>query len=118
MHIQYALDGYRQHFKKHPLETPPMTKFVCSNKNCRATHDVDPNGHCPKCKGADGSGWSTIPTDVPRRIRLDLHTPAETAIVEAMLAVEAAGGSLALTDAGTLLSKARDRVADHVEGIG
>jgi len=42
---------------------------------------------------------------------------AEIVITDAMLAVEHAGGSVALTDAITLLSKARDRVADHVEGI-
>ncbi len=43
-------------------------------------------------------------------------TPAEIAIINAMQAVEAAGASVALTDAVALLSKARDRVADHVEG--
>jgi hypothetical protein len=44
-------------------------------------------------------------------------TPAELAIVEAMRAVEDAGASPALTDAINLLQRARDRVADHVEGI-
>jgi hypothetical protein len=44
-------------------------------------------------------------------------SPAELAITAAMVAVEEAGASVALTDAVTLLAKARDRVADHVEGI-
>jgi hypothetical protein len=43
-------------------------------------------------------------------------TGAELAITETMGAVEKAGASVALTDAVILLSKARDRVADHVEG--
>ena len=33
-----------------------------------------------------------------------------------MIVVENAGGSLALTDAVTLLDKAKNRVADHAEG--
>jgi hypothetical protein len=44
-------------------------------------------------------------------------SPAELAITEAMHAVEKAGASIALTDAVILLGKARDRVADHEEGI-
>jgi hypothetical protein len=45
-------------------------------------------------------------------------TPAELAISEAIQAVEKVGASKALTDAVLLLSRARDRVADHVEGDG
>lgn len=52
---------------------------------------------------------------VPTRCDTSLMSPAELAITAAMVAVENAGGSVALTDAVTLLSKARDRVADHVE---
>jgi len=43
-------------------------------------------------------------------------SPAEIAINKAMHAVEEAGGSPALTAAVTLLSQARDKVADHIEG--
>jgi hypothetical protein len=43
--------------------------------------------------------------------------PAELAIVRAMQAVENAGGGAALTEAVALLAQARDRVADHVEGV-
>jgi hypothetical protein len=51
----------------------------------------------------------------PRRARLDLHTPAERAITEAIHAVEAAGCHTLLTEAVNLLADARDRVADFVE---
>lgn len=53
---------------------------------------------------------------IPTRCDLSLMTPAELAIVAAMRAVEEAGASIALTDALNMLSAARDRVADHVEG--
>jgi hypothetical protein len=56
------------------------------------------------------------PDGWPTRNDIQWFTPAELAIRAAMLAVENAGASTALTDAVTLLSKARDRVADHVEG--
>ena len=57
------------------------------------------------------------PDGIPTRIDSLWHTPAEKAITDAMAAVERhPGGSLALTEAIMLLAKARDRVADHVEG--
>lgn len=51
----------------------------------------------------------------PRRARLDLHTPAETAIHLAVQVVESAGAHVLLTDAVILLQQARDKVADFVE---
>lgn len=57
------------------------------------------------------------PDGIPTRSDMRYWTPAELAIWEAMGAVEAAGASPALTDALNLLIKARDRVADHVEGM-
>ncbi len=51
-----------------------------------------------------------------RRNDVHLWTPAEHAISAAIQAVEEAGASRALTDAIVLLGKARDRVADHLEG--
>ena len=51
----------------------------------------------------------------PRRNRLDLHTPAEKAIRDAMIAVEAVGGHRLLTHAVNLLSAAQECVADYVE---
>lgn len=55
------------------------------------------------------------PDGIPTRIDRHWMTVAELAIMDAMEAVEKAGASTALTDAVVLLSKARDRVADHVE---
>lgn len=44
-------------------------------------------------------------------------TPAETAITDAMAAVEAMPPDLRLTDAVVLLQQARDKVADFVDGV-
>lgn len=57
----------------------------------------------------------TMVDNFPRRSRLDLSTPAETAIRAAISAVEAAGAHPLLTDAVMLLDQARERVADFVE---
>lgn len=51
----------------------------------------------------------------PRRNRIDLYTPAETAIRDAMLVVEKTGGHPLLTEAVTLLGRAQERVADYAE---
>lgn len=51
----------------------------------------------------------------PRRNRVDLRTPAEKAITEALHATEAAGAHPLLTEASILLQQARDKVADFVE---
>lgn len=56
-------------------------------------------------------------TEVPRRICVDLYTPAERAIARAVDAVEAAGASVHLTDAVILLQQAKDKVADFVDGV-
>jgi len=65
-----------------------------------------------------GAPLSELRADgAPRRIDWNLQAPAERAIGDAMIAVEnIPGGSVALTEAVTLLSKARNRVADHLEG--
>lgn len=52
---------------------------------------------------------------LPRRIRIDMFTPAERAIYDAQQAVEMAGAHPRLTDAANLLSQARDAVADFVD---
>jgi len=51
----------------------------------------------------------------PRRNQLDLLTPAELAIFEAMQAVEKIGADEKLTEAVIILQKARDLVADFIE---
>lgn len=56
-------------------------------------------------------------TEIPRRIRVDLMTPAELAIHKAMHAVEEAGCDARLTEALTLLQQAREKVADFVDCI-
>lgn len=52
---------------------------------------------------------------IRRRNRIDQYTAAELAIREAMLKVEAAGCDPLLTEAITLLDKAKERVADYVD---
>jgi hypothetical protein len=57
------------------------------------------------------------PDGIPTRNDLNWHSEAEVQITCAMLTVEQSGGSRSLTEAVNCLSKARDCVADHVEGI-
>lgn len=52
----------------------------------------------------------------PRRICMDEWTPAELAIHEAVQAVEEAGADVRLTRAVILLQRARESVADYVDG--
>lgn len=51
----------------------------------------------------------------PRRSRLDLYTPAELAIHNAIQEVEKAGCDEKLTEAIILLCKAKDYVSDFVD---
>ena len=55
--------------------------------------------------------------EVPRRIRIDLFSEAEKAIYDATWVVERAGAHPHLTDAVVLLQKAREAVADFVDGV-
>jgi hypothetical protein len=55
--------------------------------------------------------------EVPRRVRRDLWTPCEYAIAVAIWMVEEAGTDPRLTDAVILLSRAKDRVSDFVDGV-
>lgn len=52
-----------------------------------------------------------------RRNRIDLFTPAEKAIFDAVGVVEAAGADVRLTKAVCLLQEARAAVADFVDGV-
>jgi hypothetical protein len=54
--------------------------------------------------------------DIPRRAHLDLNTPAELAIRDAVNAVERMGADVLLTEAVVLLGQAREKVADYVDG--
>lgn len=53
---------------------------------------------------------------IPRRNRIDLSTPAELAIRNAVDAVESAGCDVRLTNAINKLHEARELVADFVDG--
>jgi SHS2 domain-containing protein len=55
--------------------------------------------------------------DYQRRIRLDLMTPAELAIYNAMLEVEKIGADKRLTEAVIKLQDARTLVADFIDGV-
>jgi len=55
--------------------------------------------------------------EIPRRIDAQRYVPAETAIRAAMQAVEAMSADPRLTDAVCLLAKAKDLVADFVDGV-
>ena len=53
--------------------------------------------------------------EIPRRNRLDLNVPAEKAIYDAMQEVEKLPADVKLTEALTLLAKAKDLVSDFVD---
>lgn len=53
--------------------------------------------------------------NLPRRYDINMYTPAERAITDAMYAVEHAGCHLLLTDAIILLEQARNKVSDYVD---
>lgn len=65
--------------------------------------------HCKICGEEYGMN------ETPRRIQVDLMTPAELAIREAMRIVEDAGADPLLTDAVVLLGQAKEKVADFVD---
>lgn len=66
----------------------------------------------------DGTRPAKRPDGWPTRGDMSLWTEAEHKISQTVEVVERAGASKALTDAVILLNKARERVADHVEGKG
>jgi hypothetical protein len=65
-------------------------------------------------------GWNNmlIVDGFPRRNRVDLYTPMERAVSDAIQAVEASFAHPRMTDAVSLLGKAMDAVADAVEDEG
>lgn len=50
-----------------------------------------------------------------RRFRLDLHTPAELAIYNAVQEVEKLGADVRLTDIVVMLGKTKDLLSDYVD---
>ncbi len=55
--------------------------------------------------------------EFPRRIRLDRMVPAEKAIYNAMQEVEKLSADVKLTEAVTLLSRAKDLVSDFIDDL-
>lgn len=55
-------------------------------------------------------------TRIPRRVRVDLMSPAELAIRNAIIMVELSGANVHLTDAVNLLHNAQESVADYIDG--
>lgn len=55
--------------------------------------------------------------NVPRRIRVDLLSKAELAIRKAIIVVEEMPPDTRLTQAVVLLSQAKDKVADYIDGV-
>ena len=53
--------------------------------------------------------------EIPRRSRLDLNTPAEKAIYDAIQEVEKIGADPKLTNIVVMLGKARDLLSDFVD---
>lgn len=52
---------------------------------------------------------------IPRRMRLELNTPAELAIHNAMLEVEKIWADVKLTEAVILLQKAKNLVSNYID---
>ncbi len=74
--------------------------------------DEIPRTSCSRCRALEASRMAN---EIPRRARVDLFSPAETAIYAAQRAVEAMPADVGLTEAGMLLAKARDKVADFID---
>ena len=76
------------------------------------------NDHVPTAstsKNRSGALMQLSDNGFPRRNRIDLYTPAESAIAEAIAVVESLGCHTLLTEAVCLLSRAKEAVADFVE---
>lgn len=54
--------------------------------------------------------------EMPRRSRIDLHTPVEKDLRAAFVAIESLGADPLLTHAVNLIEKAHNLVADWLEG--
>lgn len=61
---------------------------------------------------------SKVTKDLPRRCHLELLSPAEWAIRNAMLQIEKLPADVRLTDAVVLLMTAQAKVADYIDSEG
>ena len=55
--------------------------------------------------------------DIPRRAYVQKQVPAERAIQAAIDAVESLGADVLLTEAVTLLGRAKDKVGDFIDSV-
>ena len=103
-----------------------LAETLCNCGHARRVHSFfEDHDECYECEG-DEPCCEFVAALIParamsnpqRRIRLDLMTPAELSIRNAMLAVEEVGAHQLLTDAVNLLQQARDKVADYVDSKG
>lgn len=60
---------------------------------------------------------SKLNSSIPRRAQMQEWTTEEKELFHLMQEIEKLGGSVKLTKCITLLSEARDALADHIEGI-
>lgn len=88
--------------------------FPAPHDECHAPAECD--CECRGCKRT-WEGIGRPGPEAPRRSRLDKLTHAERAILDAVRVVEASGCDMRLTEAVILLQKARDKVADFVDGV-
>lgn len=107
--------------QKEPINTA-LAMNTIQNARSHGTPETQTEKIHAAAEAANGSyGESSGPLEkeingIPRRSQLQAMAPAELAIRNAMLAVESIGGSPGLTEAINLLQKARDKVADFLEG--
>lgn len=77
-------------------------------------HDIEKENGLPALQGEANN---KMEYETPRRNRLDLNTPAEKAIWEAMQEVEKTGAHPLLTDAINMLKQAKEKVSDFVDTL-
>lgn len=110
----------------------PVHPFTCGNdhEGDRDLVATESGWICPTCEykqkwahefmlqpPADPLGHLKDANGVPRRIRMDLWTPAEKAIHDAMQEVEKMEADVRLTNAVLKLSEAQRLVADFIDGV-
>jgi len=97
------------HMPGGPTSLPPWPKTLSDRASKRLLADMK----------QDEVPWP-LPRQVdghPRRCRVDLATPVESAIRDARQMVEAMPADVRLTDATVALGTALDRVADYLEDV-
>ncbi len=87
-----------------------VRKIAAMAVQCMEIHGAPPREAASPTKTALVSD-----NGIPRRNRIDLHTPVEMAIRQVMLSLEGMPGHPLLTEAVDLLNQAKSRVADWIE---